>query len=465
MRVVIANKLYVEDATRECIDWCEKNLVLPNPEYHKKEQMGKWTGNTPKTISLYERMGADAWLPFGCYADFFKAFPGTPYKPVFEPLRRFNYKSSIKPYEYQEKAIQAILERKNGVLVAGCGSGKTQVGLEVIARIGGRALWLTHTQDLLNQSMERAKSVFDAPLNSYGTITAGKVNVGAGLTFATVQTLSNIDLTQYRDYWDVVVVDECAHCAGSPTKVTQFYKVLSNLLARYKIGLTATPRRADGLERSMFAILGGVIQEITREDVADTTCSIRVNTISTEYSPDFDIVLMADGTIDYMRLVESLVKDEKRFELVKSIVSSTDGPTIVLGSRVEYIDKLNSACEKMSVCLSTMGKNKAAKEERREAIRKLNEGELDVIFATYQLAAEGLDVPNLRYIVFATPEKDPSRIEQSAGRVGRYAEGKEYGTVIDLVDNFGMYKGWYRKRRNVYKKLGCEVLEYDEVFC
>ena len=112
-----------------------------------------------------------------------------------------------------------------------------------------------------------------------------------------------------------------------------------------------------------------------------------------------------------------------------------------------------------------MGQSKSAKQVRRESLQKLNDGELDVIFATYQLAAEGLDVPNLRYVVFATPEKDPSRVQQAAGRVGRIAEGKEYGTVIDLVDNFGMYKGWYRKRKNVYKKLNCEILEYEEIIC
>ena len=37
------------------------------------------------------------------------------------------------------------------------GSGKTQTALELIARLGYRALWITHTIDLLNQSYNRAK--------------------------------------------------------------------------------------------------------------------------------------------------------------------------------------------------------------------------------------------------------------------------------------------------------------------
>lgn len=47
---------------------------------------------------------------------------------------------------------------------------------------------------------------------------------------------------------------------------------------------------------------------------------------------------------------------------------------------------------------------------------------------------------------------------QSAGRVGRKAEGKEFGTVIDFIDDFGMYNGWAKKRKGYYKKLGYTVI-------
>ena len=48
---------------------------------------------------------------------------------------------------------------------------------------------------------------------------------------------------------------------------------------------------------------------------------------------------------------------------------------------------------------------------------------------------------------------------QAAGRVGRKAEGKEYGTVIDFEDDFGMFHGWAKTRRGFYKKLDYEVIE------
>lgn len=47
---------------------------------------------------------------------------------------------------------------------------------------------------------------------------------------------------------------------------------------------------------------------------------------------------------------------------------------------------------------------------------------------------------------------------QAAGRVGRKADGKGKGVVIDFVDDFGMFKGWAKKRQGYYKKLEYNIL-------
>ena len=461
MEITVGKKIRVADPDLSIREWCRDNLVLPNPEYYKRERMGKWTGNTPKEIFLYEIIGGDYYIPFGCLSDLWaRYYDSASFKPIFRAVGRLNYESNIIAYSYQEKAIQAILRAKNGVVVMPCGAGKTQVGLEAIARIGGRTLWLTHTQDLLNQSKQRAMSVFGVPHETFGTITGGKVNIGKTITFATVQTMSKLDLRQYENEFDIVIVDECHHAIGSPTRVMQFYKVLSGLCARYKIGLTATPKRADGLERSMFALLGNIICEISKEEVADTTCPVEIHGIRTGYTPDYDAVLAGDGTINYAQLVDDLTKNKDRFEFVNKIIPR-NASVLVLANRVEYLQRLNSVYEGNSICLSTLGASKRARETRKEALRKLDAGELDCIFATYQLAKEGLDCPNLRYLVLATPEKDETTVTQAVGRVGRKANGKDKGVVIDLLDDFGMFHGWARKRRNYYKKNGYTYIDMD----
>lgn len=460
MRAEWGKDLQIFEPTQAVHDWCKDHLRLPNPEFHRMQAMGKWTGRTPEYIVLYERRGGRLHLPFGCAREFYRAFASElDFRPVHAPVRLVRYDSSIALYPYQEEAVEAAMRLRNGVIVMPCGAGKTQTALELVARIGGRCLWLTHTQDLLRQSMDRAKAVLGHA--GCGTITGGRVDIGQGITFATVQTMARLDLPQYEQEWDIIIVDECHKAVGSPTRVMQFYRVLSNLSCRYKFGITATPKRADGLEKSMFALLGDIICEVSRDAVAATTCPVEVWESETGWAPkDLDSVLSGDGTLNYAALVNDLVSAPERFESVYSVlagVAGARGKTLVLGSRVEYLERLTERLTEdglRAVCLSVQGTSKAAKAVRRDALRKLDAGELDCVLATYQLAKEGLDVPSLLYVVFATPEKDETTVTQAAGRVGRKAPGKEAGTIIDFVDSFGMYQGWAKKRRSIYRKMG-----------
>ena len=466
MNFTLTNKVIIENPTPKMLAYCKSTLTFANPDYLKKEAMGKWTGNTQREIVLYERAGNRLYIPFGECQKVYKAFKNdiTRVNVRICPLRARKYESNINLYDYQQNAVEAVLRAKNGILVAPCGSGKTQMGLEAVAKIGGKTLWLTHTTDLLTQSMNRAKQCFGLPASEYGTITAGKVNIGNTLTFATVQTASNIDLSQYRDEWDVVVTDECQKVAGSPTKMMMFYKVLSALSARFKLGLTATPYRADGLERCMFALLGDVIHEVPQSAVAGNTVPVRVKFVNTGYTPDIDDITDGDGTLNYAKLISDITENVKRNEVIiqKIFEASRNGAVLVLSDRINQLEDLeteitmyspyNIKCARLGIAST-----KAEKERRARILTDLNNGALNVVFATYKLAKEGLDVPNLRTVVFATPQKDKATVIQSAGRVARKADGKEFGRVIDFIDDFGIFYGYASKRKKYYKTLNYEV--------
>ena len=463
MDFLLGEEVTITGYTKELADWCREHLVFANPDYLKKEAMGKWTGNTQKNIVLFEIVGDKIVLPFGVCEDVYKAFR-TEWNSVqsrIKPVERRKYASNINLYDYQQNAVNTATRAKNGILVAPCGSGKTQMGLEIVARLGVRTLWITHTQDLLNQSMSRAKECFGIDKSEYGTITEGKVNIGNTITFATVQTMCRIDLPKYRDCWDCVIVDECHKCVGSPTNVMMFYKVLSNLSARYKYGLTATPYRADGLERTMFALLGNVIYTVPKEAVEDKTCPVKVSMISTGFAPDVDKVTGGDGVLNYSKLIDEVITDEDRNKFVANAIyeAAWNGAVLVLSDRLQHLDALENLVKSKIPRVARLGvaATKAAKERRKRLLNALNDGELNVVFATFKLAKEGLDVPNLRTIVFATPQKDKATVIQSAGRVARKADGKEFGRVIDFIDDFGIFYGYASKRKKYYKSLNYEV--------
>jgi len=65
MNVTVSNVLTIENPTQDALMWCKHNLTITNPEYAKKARMHFWLGNTPPTLTLYERRGDTLILPFG----------------------------------------------------------------------------------------------------------------------------------------------------------------------------------------------------------------------------------------------------------------------------------------------------------------------------------------------------------------------------------------------------------------
>ena len=455
----IKNELIIDNPTSAMRKWCRDNLTIPNPQYAKAEEKGKWTGNIAKTLQMYYTVGSQLRLPFGIARKFYKLFKNdvSQINALFAPIMRKAYNSSINLREYQKNAVEAALKARNGVLVSPCGSGKSEMGLEIAARISGRTLWIVHTWDLANQILNRAAIRYNIPKESYGQIAAGKVNIGDVFTVATVQTLSRIDLAKIQNEFDCIIVDECQHVCSSADKVTQFEKVITSLCAPYLYGITATPYRADGLEKCMFALLGDVIHEVSQSAVAGNTVPVRVKFVNTGYTPDIDDITDGDGTLNYAKLIGDITENKDRNAvIVKEIQrAAQNGAVLVLSDRLQHLDALEKRlCAVLPYRTARLGiaSTKAEKERRARILTDLNNGALNVVFATYKLAKEGLDVPNLRTVVFATPQKDKTTVIQSAGRVARKADGKEYGTVIDFSDDFGLLYGYEKKRRGYYKK-------------
>lgn len=207
MEVIIDNILRIKNPTKEFLDYCKKELEINNPQFIQNQYLGYSTWKIPQKLRWFEKRGEDIIVPFGCLKQIYSIYPHKEdYEMLIPEIKKIEYKSNIKLYDYQEKAKNKALKAKNGVIVMAAGSGKTQTALQLIAELGVKTLWLTHTMDLLNQSYSRAKDNFDDIKIS--KIANGKIDISEGITFATVQTLSKVDLSQYKNEWDCVVVDE-----------------------------------------------------------------------------------------------------------------------------------------------------------------------------------------------------------------------------------------------------------------
>lgn len=442
MKIYLKSDIQIEDYSFELLDWCSQNLVVKNPDFFLAERMGRWTGSIPRELKLYEVRGNKLVVPFGVIRKVWPMIKDGEVIKGFPNPRMNGMIGSIKLYDYQSAAMLQMVKMKNGVLQAPCGSGKTQIGIELIHQLGMKALWLTHTKDLLVQSKTRAEMYFKG---DFGTITEGEVTIGKDITFATVQTMVNIDLRKYSDEWDVVIVDECHKVAGTPTKLMMFYKVITNLNARYKYGLSATVHRSDNLIKSTFAVLGDLVHVISDEEVGNKIIKAKHQIVASDL-PESIEYLESDGMINHNKLINYICSDDKRNRLIKSLIEP-DEYTLVLTHRVEHCSVLRNLVGFGEVIIGSV-----LKEEREFIFEETRMGKNHVIFATYNLAKEGLDIPNLNRLVFASPQKDFAIVKQSVGRVERNIDGKSRPIVYDVVDEqIGTCVRMLKKRKQILK--------------
>lgn len=461
MKTIISNEIFIENPNEEIQKWCKKNLIYKNPDYIKKQRMGLWVGNTPRTFQMYKVTNRNYILPFGVLRRIWNYIKKDEFEVRFK-VKKIYPRSLITLYDYQEIAVQKMLKSKNGILISKAGSRKTQMMLELICRLGYKALWINNKKDLMQQALDRAKN--NIVNCEFGTITEGKINIG-DITFSTIQTLSKIDLDALKDEFGIIVCDEFQNFSGTPTKLTQAYKVLSKLSARFKFGCTACLHRSDGLMQAGLDLVGDVIYEIPDSEIADKIVRASIQPIHTNFIPILS--MGADGVVaSFSSLINEITCDEERNDLiVEDIRENKDNHCIVLSDRLLQLKLLK---EKLGYGLMIDGSmvSKKGKEQRREAIEKMKTGEEHVLFASYSLAKEGLDIPILDRLFFASPKKDKSVIIQSVGRIERICEGKSTPIVYDYVDdydeNFTMLKNMFNSRKSIYKKNGNNFIERSE---
>lgn len=456
MELIISNEITIHDPADEVRQWVYDKLRVPNPEYANKLKMGLWIGNTPKELKLYRTSGDSIIIPYGTYKSLYNTFPHL--KDIVTSVdlsqnKHVNYNINISLYPYQKNAVESLINANGGILKSKAGSGKTRMGIALICRLGLKTLWLTHTNELLNQSYNAAAEFIDKKL--LGKITAGKTDISEGITFATVQTLSKADLNALRYEWDMIIVDECHRCSGTVNKATMFSKVLNNLAARYKYGLSATLHRADGLIKCTYALLGGVAHTVPDSVVNTMRVKIQRKDTGVQISRK---CLDTDGTLCYAKLINYLAENGKRNCIISNDIEELmrqGHSIIVLSDRVEHLNALKYTLSEWGKLETVILHGKVKKADREQALEDMRTKKKHILLATYQLAKEGLDVPCLDRLLLATPVKDYAIVVQSVGRIARVCEGKGTPIVYDYVDDIGFLENMWKKRCTSYKKDGC----------
>lgn len=387
-------------------------------------RQGRLRPGEKRLLRYYAEEKGSLWLPRELWPYIREAAPG-----VSVVDQRLHFQPLPYPFlwtlrDYQEAAVVAIMRMGGGVVQSPPGSGKTILGLALAARWQQPTLWLVHTLRLADQALARAREVYGLPERAYGLIADGREDIGTHFTVATVQSLVQRPrlMRDLARRIGTVIADEVHHLPSDSVSA-----VVSQFPARYRVGLSATPRRTDGLHPLIFALVGRrvvVPRDLLRQRGIVVDPIVRV--VPSAWHPP-------DG-LKWAQSEKLRAEDKPRNALICQVVwaaRQAGKRVLVLVERKRHAEVLAAMLQRAGLAaFAITGDLPGSLQDRYFAAMEAGQA---VCIAT-QLANEGLDWPRLDCLVLAAAASSTVLLEQRNGRVQRTAPGKRLAYVFDIVD-------------------------------
>jgi len=443
--LTVAGQCHLSGISNPFLQVLQDSLTIDNPKYKDAKKYGRWVGrNFKQKLYLFELDESGIFFPRGFAAqavELCKKYMGR--GPKIKDLRRrlaeidFDFQGDLRPY--QQKAVQDILRRHFGVLVATTGSGKTVMALEVIARRRQPALILVHSRELMYQWEERIRQFLGIDA---GLIGDSKFEIQP-LSIAIVNTARK-RLDELTPCFGHLIVDECHRVPA-----TLFTEVVRRFDTYFMLGLSATAyRREDGLTRLIYLFMGERAHQVDSKELTATGAVLKPEFI--QKTTDFKYVFRGN----YQALMNSLTKNDMRSQQIADDIYTesmkTEGIVLVVSDRVAHCRKLADMLAGKGLKVSVLT-GKQTMTERSEIVDLVHCGAIKVLISTLQLVGEGFDAAGLSTLFLTTPIKFTGRLQQVIGRIRRPASGKQ-PRVIDYVDeHVGVLRNSARIRRQAYE--------------
>lgn len=346
----------------------------------------------------------------------------------------FATSEEIVPNKMQVEAlasIQAIRETgaKKGLVISATGTGKTFLSaFDVKSYQPKRMLFIVHQELILSKAKSDFIKVLGENPEDFGILSGTSKDYGKKYLFATIQTISKSTQLQKfaRDEFDYILIDE-VHKAGAKS----YLDVLAYFTPKFLMGMTATPERTDDF--NIFELFDFNIAYEIRLSKAldeDMLCPFHYFGVR-DYETDQEVI---DKTKNLTKLIST--------ERVKHVLKHAEyfgysgkqlRGLIFCGNKDEAyeLSKLLNKENYRTVALTSIVKQ----EDRIEAIKKLEAGQLDYIL-TVDIFNEGIDIPSVNQIIMLRATQSSIIFIQQLGRGLRKHDSKDFVTIIDFIGNY-----------------------------
>ena len=479
LHIILANGIYVDNTNLNAAmqNRIRRMAAFSNPVFYKNQAIGTSNYDTARWIYLgKDHLSGYIQIPRGLQDELWENIKQADIDYEMEDERQqgrkinVDFKGELRPE--QDKALKELIRYDNGILHAATAFGKTVVSSAIIAQKKINTLIILESSALIEQWKEALEKFLNINegLPTYETKT-GRVRKRKSL-IGTLQGAHDsmtgiIDIAmagslckkgkyhKMMNEYGLVLIDECHHSASETIA-----NVLKEVKAKYVYGVTATPKRGDGLEKINYMLIGPIRYSYTAKEKA------KEQGIQHLVYPRFTRTVPPRGVItDKMHPNEAYeiihnndVRDEQIIEDVKNCVAAGRTP-VVLSRYKDHSEKFYERLKGYADHVFLMTGNNSKKEHRKilEQMHQVDKNESLILIATGSLVGEGFDFPRLDTLFMATPVSFRGVVEQYAGRLNRDYAGKENVIIYDYVDNhIPMFNNMYMKRLKAYKQIGYE---------
>lgn len=479
LHIILSNGIYVDNTNLKAAmqNRIRRMAAISNPVFYKNQAIGTSNYDTARWIYLgKDHLSGYIQIPRGLQDELWENIKQADIDYEMEDERQqgrkinVDFKGELRPE--QDKALKELIKYDNGILHAATAFGKTVVSSAIIAQKKINTLIILESSALIEQWKEALEKFLNINegLPTYETKT-GRVRKRKSL-IGTLQGAHDsmtgiIDIAmagslckkgkyhKMMNEYGLVLIDECHHSASETIA-----NVLKEVKAKYVYGVTATPKRGDGLEKINYMLIGPIRYSYTAKEKA------KEQGIQHLVYPRFTRTVPPRGVItDKMHPNEAYeiihnndVRDEQIIEDVKNCVAAGRTP-VVLSRYKDHSEKFYERLKSYADHVFLMTGNNSKKEHRKilEQMHQVDKNESLILIATGSLVGEGFDFPRLDTLFMATPVSFRGVVEQYAGRLNRDYAGKENVIIYDYVDNhIPMFNNMYMKRLKAYKQIGYE---------
>ncbi|MHB1709396.1 MAG: DEAD/DEAH box helicase family protein [Thermoplasmataceae archaeon] len=373
---------------------------------------------------------------------------------------------------YQKEAISRWMSNgKSGIIVLPTATGKTHIGLEAISLIGESTLVIAPTIELVQQWRDRLEKTFGIEIGQIG----GSIKELRNITVSTYDS-AYLLAEKLGNRFRFILADEVHHMASE-----QYSQIAKMYAAPYRMGLTATYERPDGLEESLSPYMGGKVFELGYEELSDHMAGFEVVRVPVElsfeeedeYNRNRDIFLSyikryhitLRGPFDFQKFIrrswnregrEALLAWRRSREVAFSARAKTDFVRYVLTKHRDekiliFSEDTETAYMISKTFLIPALTYKTPGPERKKYLEFFRSGTVKKI-ATSRILDEGVDVPDASVAVVISGSGSNRQFKQRLGRIVRPGEGKT-AIMYELVSSgTGEYNTSRRRGKGVPKR-------------